>query len=306
MIIPPPLRRNAVIGIVSPASPQRDPARLERGIRYLESLGYRVECGNHAQHSWSGYLAGTDEQRRADVHAMLTNPKVDAIVCARGGYGSARLLDTLDWKLFARHPKILVGFSDITALQLAAWRKVGLVTFSGALPSVDMADEFDPESEEAFWRVLSSRKPFRVRQSLNLRPLQKGKWTGPLLGGNLSILTTLFGTAYCPSLKGAVLAIEDVGEEPYRIDRMLNHLRLATARSPIGGILYGQFSQSNLRPTSNPARPIDDILAEHAATIAGPACTNLMYGHEVKKLTLPIGAPTTVEIGRTVKIRLWG
>jgi muramoyltetrapeptide carboxypeptidase len=306
MIIPPPLRKGAVIGIVSPASPQRDASRLDRGIRYLESLGYRVELAPHARSEWAGYLAGTDDERLSDIHAMVANPSIDAIFCARGGYGSARLLDRLHWKLFARNPKILVGFSDITALQLALWSKVRLVTFSGALPSVDMADEFDAESEASFWRILTSRKPYRLHQSLDLRPLQKGTAHGSLLGGNLSILTTLFGTSYLPSLKGALLAIEDVGEEPYRIDRMLNHVRLATQRSPIAGMLYGQFSQSTLRPTNNPARSIDEIIAEHSATVMGPACANLMYGHEAKKLTLPIGAPATMEVGRIVKIRLWG
>ena len=291
MILPKPLPKKATIGIVAPASPQRDPRRLERGIQYLERLGHTVVLGSHVPSVHGGYLAGTDDQRRSDLEGMFADPRIDAIFCSRGGYGSARLLDALDYRLIRTNPKILGGFSDVTALQMALWKKIGLVTFSGALPSVDMADGFAPESEEWFWRALSSHRPLGpIRQPWPMNTIQRGTAEGHLIGGNLSVLVTLLGTPFQPPARNSILVLEDVGEETYRVDRMLNHLRQSGLLSQVHGLVTGQWSQSG-RPSGNtPPRPIEEVISEIAGSVDGPVLSDLMYGHEALKLQLPLGS----------------
>ena len=287
---PSPLPAKATIGIISPSSPQRDERRLHRGIRYLESLGHTVILGAHALKHDGAYLAGSDEERRADLVAMFSDPRVDAIFCARGGYGSARLIDGFDWSVVRRHPKIFVGFSDTTAFQLALLRHTGLITFSGALPSVDMADGMQPATEEWFWRALSSTRPLgTIKQPWPLQSLQRGRAEGQLVGGNLSVLMSLVGTRHLPSLRDAILVIEDVGEETYRIDRMLTQLAMAGVLGSIAGMITGQWSQGARPRGTTPHRDVHDMLREMASQIQGPILTDLMYGHEALKLTLPIG-----------------
>ncbi|MBL7998975.1 MAG: LD-carboxypeptidase, partial [Candidatus Kapabacteria bacterium] len=153
LIKPAPLRKNAVIGLISPSSPLRDEQKLQRGIRYLESLGYRVECGESV-YAREHYLAGSDEVRAQDIMQMFTDTRIDAIFCTRGGYGSMRYLSHLSYRVIKKHPKIFVGFSDITALNTALHRHAKLLTFSGAMVGVDMGG-FDAASEEFFWRILT-------------------------------------------------------------------------------------------------------------------------------------------------------
>jgi muramoyltetrapeptide carboxypeptidase len=299
IIKPPALPRGATIGIISPSSPQRDEARLERGVRYLESLGYQVKIGRHVYARHGGYLAGTDEQRAEDLHAMFRDPDVSAIFCARGGYGCARILPLVDFGLIRRHPKIFVGFSDVTVLQLALLKRTGLVTFSGAMPSVDMADGFEPIAEEQFWRVLTERRrPGALHQPLALNIIRRGRTEGRLLGGNLSVLVSLLGTGYLPELGGSILALEDVGEATYRIDRMLVQLSMATARRPAAGVIYGSWSQPDSPSGLTPHRDVEEVLQERLDIAAGPILSNLLYGHQAQKFTLPIGVMARLETAR--------
>lgn len=290
MIRPAALPKHATIGIISPSSPQRDATRLDRGVQYLESMGYTVKLGRHVLARHAGYLAGTDEERAADLHDMFTDPQVSAIFCARGGYGCARLLEHIDFALIRRNPKILVGFSDVTVLQLAILKRTGLVTFSGAMPSVDMADGFHPLAEEQFWRVLTSRRPLGVlRQPYPMNVIRKGDAQGPLIGGNLSVLASLLGTRFLPDLTGSILTLEDIGEATYRIDRMLVHLAMSTQRMPPSGVVYGSWSQAESASGSTPHREVGDVLAERIDVASGPIVSGLMYGHQAEKFTLPLG-----------------
>lgn len=294
--LPKKLPNKATIGIVSPASPQRDVSRLERGIAYLEGLGHTVVCAPHALSVHAGYLAGTDEQRLDDLHAMFADKRIDAIFCARGGYGSARIIEKLNYGMIRKNPKIFVGFSDITALQMALLRKAGLVTFSGAMPSVDMADGFHPISEEWFWKVLTSVRALgTLKQPWPVQVLQKGSAEGVLLGGNLSVITSMIGSAYVPSLNGAVMVLEDVGEETYRIDRMLQQLVLSGGWKSLAGVVFGQWTQG-VQPAgrTTPARDVQEVLQEFALRCSGPVLANLMYGHEPLKFTLPFGVTCSV------------
>lgn len=289
-LLPTRLPKKATIGIVSPASPQRDKSLLDKGIRYLEGLGYTVRLGDNALAEYGGYLAGTDQQRASDIEKMFADPSINAIFCARGGFGCARILPLLNYGLIRRNPKIFVGFSDITALQLALWHKCRLVTFSGAMPSVEMANKFDPESEEQFWRLITSARPLgKLKQKNPLQTIQPGQASGLLLGGNLSVLCSLIGTPYMPSLRGSILTLEDVGEETYRIDRLLTQLGMATARSRPSGIAYGYWSQ-DARPHSNTApRDVEELILEKSLLTRGPIVGGLQYGHEAIKHTLPFG-----------------
>jgi muramoyltetrapeptide carboxypeptidase len=299
VIRPAALPRNATIGIISPSSPQRDAARLERSVRYLESLGYLVKLGNHVLATHGGYLAGTDEQRAEDLQAMFRDPHVDAVFCARGGYGCARLLPLLNFSVFRRHPKIFVGFSDVTVLQLALLRRTGLVTFSGAMPSVDMADGFEPRSEEQFWRILTSRRPLgTLSQPTPLDVIRRGDARGRLLGGNLSVLVSLLGTGYLPSFGSSILALEDVGEATYRIDRMLVQLARALRTAPAAGAVYGSWSQPDPSTYSTPHRDVREVLRERIDLASGPILSGLMYGHQAEKFTLPLGIEARLRSSR--------
>ncbi|HYF03010.1 MAG TPA: LD-carboxypeptidase [Patescibacteria group bacterium] len=286
-----PLRKNATIGIISTSSPQRDPTRLERGITYLESLGYRVELSKHALKSTAGYLAGTDEERLEDIHGMFADKRIDAIFCARGGYGSPRMLLKLDYELIRKKPKIFAGFSDVTALQCAIFKHTGLITFSGAMPSVDMADSFHPESEESFWRILTNPEPLgEVKQSEPIEVFKKGHAAGRLFCGNLTMFSMLCGTPFLPDFKNAVLLSEDIGEEPYRIDRILSQFENCGFFKELSGLAFGRFTQENLRPTTVPQRTMEEVLKEFTERAGLPTIANVLYGHQAKKLTLPFGA----------------
>src|SRR5439155_16281465 len=189
LLKPPRLRRGDVIGLVSPAGAPSSAEKIERGGRYLERLGYRVKLGPHvsARH---GYFAGTDAQRLSDLNGMLNDPQVKAIFAVRGGYGSPRLLPFVDYRAARRQPTILVGFSDITALHLALYRRAGLVTFSGPLPGVEFWRRPDPYTEEHFWRLLTSTRPVGLMPGPGNKPyltLIRCRPRCLLLAGTLSL-----------------------------------------------------------------------------------------------------------------------
>jgi muramoyltetrapeptide carboxypeptidase len=197
----PKLRRGDVIAIIAPASAPSASEKIEKGVRYFEQLGYRVKLGTHV-HAQHGHLAGTDEQRLNDLNTMLRDPQVKAIFAVRGGYGTPRLLPFVDYKAIRQQPKIIVGYSDITGLQLAIFRKTGLVTFSGPMSGVEFWKKPDPYTEEHFWRlVTSTKKPGKLPQPAK-EPSKKrisGRAEGPLLGGNLSLIISNLGTPFSPS-----------------------------------------------------------------------------------------------------------
>ena len=288
--IPPRLRQGDCIGIVSPASPIDDASRIEQGVRYLESRGYRTFIGKNCRER-NGYLAGTDEQRAEDFNAMFADRSVKAILCVRGGYGSPRLLQLLDYRLIRKNPKIFVGYSDITALHCALLKRAGLVTFHGPMLGVDFAGTVDPFAEEQFWKILT----FPVRRS-TLVPsggsavsLNGGTRTGRLIGGNLSLLVSLLGTPYVPNLRGAILFLEEIGEEPYRVDRMVTQLRNAGVVRNSAGVILGQFTDCRPKDPSKPSQSVGDIMRDLARGVKAPFVTGLPFGHERKMLTIPVG-----------------
>jgi muramoyltetrapeptide carboxypeptidase len=294
---PPRLRKGDVIGVISPASPPSAQEKIDKGVSYLEHLGYRIRIGRHvmAQH---GYLAGTDELRAEDLNEMFRDPKVKAVFALRGGYGTPRLLHMVDYNAVRRNPKILVGYSDLTALQLALYRKTGLITFSGPMVGVEMWDAIDPFTEEHFWRVITSSRTIGSLKNPEEEPVSLyngGKASGRLIGGNFSLLMSLLATPYLPDLRDAVLFLEDVDEAPHRVDRMFAQLYHARITKNIAGLVLGKFTDCVPSDPSKPHLTIDQVLEDALRRISSPILTNFQYGHIAKKLTVPLGVKAVLD-----------
>jgi muramoyltetrapeptide carboxypeptidase len=299
------LRKGDVIGIVSPASTPATQEKLEKGVLYLENLGYRVKIGRHVMAQY-GYLAGSDEERAADLNDMLRDPVVKAVFAVRGGYGTPRILGLIDYPVVRRNPKIVVGYSDITALQLALLRKTGLVTFSGPMVGVEMWDHIDPYTEENFWRMITAGSRASVLQNPDDEPTtahNKGKVSGILVGGNFSLLASLLATPYLPNLRNTILVLEDVDEAPHRVDRMFAQLRHAGILKNIAGLVLGRFTDCVPTDPSKPHLTIEQVLGEIVSAARCPVLTNLQYGHIAKKLTIPFGVRATLDT-RTRSLRV--
>ncbi|CUT03826.1 S66 peptidase family protein [Candidatus Chrysopegis kryptomonas] len=296
---PQALKKGDVIGIISPASSPDDFSRIEKGISYLESLGYKVKLGKHIYKRF-GYLSATDDERAEDLNKMFADREIRAIFCVRGGYGTPRILDKIDYNIIKRNPKIFVGYSDITALQLAIFKKTGLITFSGPMLAVDMYSDFDPYAEEFFWKILTAKsKKIEIKNpdGVELIVLRHGVATGTLLGGNLSLLASIIGTRFQPNFKDSILVIEDIGEEPYRIDRYLSQLKNAGILNRINGCIIGQFTDCVAKEPEK-SLTLEQIFNDYFGSLKIPVVSNLSYGHIPRKITLPIGANVKIDTKR--------
>ncbi|MGH7598115.1 MAG: S66 peptidase family protein [bacterium] len=298
LLKPPRLRSGDLIGVVAPASPMKHD-RLDNGIRYLENLGYRVKLGKHV-YDETGYLAGRDAARADDINRMFRDPKVKAIFCVRGGYGTPRLLPLLDYRAIKASPKIFVGYSDITSIQLAMLRHAGLITFSGPMVAAEMAKGINPFTEENFWRILTHPKPFGdlVRPAENhYLAIAPGRASGPLLGGCLSLVASLIGSPHFPDVKDSIFFVEEIGEAPYRIDRFLTQLREAGIFKRINGFVLGQMTDC-VPADDEPSQTIDDLMRDFIKPLKIPALAGLDYGHVDVKYTLPFGVRAELRVGR--------
>ncbi len=296
------LRQGDVIGLVAPASRPSTDEKVEKGVQYLERLGYRVKVGRHV-YDLHGYLAGRDEDRAADFNEMIHDKNVKAIFTVRGGYGTPRILGLLDYRALARNPKIIVGYSDITGLQLALLRKIGLVTFSGPMIGVEMWNEIDSFTEESFWRQITSAKKIGRLKNPEHEPvsfLRRGKAHGQLLGGNLSLTVNLMGTPFMPKTLGSILVLEDVDEEPHRIDRMLAQLLNGGILRGLSGLVFGKFIECTASDPDDPNLTLEQVQHDYMEKIKCPVFAGLQYGHIPKKLTIPIGLQAVLETGHGV------
>ena len=291
IVKPKKLSKGDLIGIISPASSPDDLTRIELGVRYFEKLGYKVEVGKNVG-KVHGYLAGTNEERLDDLHYMFKKKEVKAIICVRGGYGSPRLLDKIDYKLIGANPKIFVGYSDITALQMAFLQKTGLVTFAGPMVAVDFYNEVSPFTEEIFWELITSKKSFGkviLPDEEKLFALNKGNIKGRIIGGNLALIASLLGTDYFPSVKDKILFLEDVSEPPYRIDRMLNQLRLAKVLNQASGIILGAFVDCNETDPTKKTLTLGEVIGDYFGGLDVPIVYNYSHGHIKNNITIPFG-----------------
>ncbi len=282
-IMPPRLQQQSTIGIVSPSG-SFSTERLQPALAYLRAKGFQI-CEGQFLYAQNRYLAGTDAERANDLNAMFANPNVQAIFVSRGGYGSARILDHLDWEVIGQNPKPLIGFSDTTALQLGLFAKTGLVSYSGlALCSDITSDGLDAVTEKSVWNTLCDHAFEPIE---GLVPIRAGNLSGPLIGGCLSLFASLVGTSYLPDCTRAIVFLEDVGEAPYRIDRMLNQLRMAGVFDEASGVVFGQFG--GCEPDGPEEGVLGDVFEDFAQGVACPVYTNLPYGHERRRRVMPIG-----------------
>jgi len=295
---PAPLKPGDLVAVVAPAGPVHEEA-LAGGIRVLESQGLRVAIGPNLR-ARRGYLAGPDAGRAEDLNQAFADPDVRGILCARGGYGAGRILDLVDYAAVRQDPKVFVGYSDITALHLALARKTGLVTFHGPMVE-NLGEKLTRFTLESFLRAVTATKPLDVLplpegQALP-RVLAAGRATGPLAGGNLSLIAGLTGTDYELDARGRVLLLEDMGEQPYRVDRMLCQLALAGKLSQAAGVVVGEMVDCEFTPEAAPSPPLllADTLADHLAGLGRPVISGLPCGHGRDKWTIPFGVLATVD-----------
>lgn len=316
IVKPMALQPGGTIALVTPASPSNDNV-VNFVTESLESQGFRVIHAPNilARH---GHVAGTDEERAQAINDAFANPDVDAIFSLSGGYGVTRMLDRIDFDIIRDNPKILTGFSDITALHLAIQRKTGLVTFHTPTHSRTLGRTFEerPMQAEWFWRLIYSESYFdedgnritefdpyptsdSIGEPITLVP---GKVQAPLTGGNLSLIAALSGTPYAMDARGKILFLEDVGEEPYRIDRMLSTLELSGVLDEVAGVILGRFSRSD---PNNPDRTftLEEVFERYFAHRSYPVLSGFAMGHVVDNVSLPYGILTELDTyNRTVRL----
>ncbi len=292
---PSPLQPGDTIAVIAPASVPRDMSRFRAGIGQLRQRGYEVELGRPS-YERRGYLCGPDADRLAEINGFLRRSDIKMLIAARGGYGSLRLLSGLDYDAARAHPKLIVGYSDVTALHLALYRRAGLPGLSGPMIAVEWHDP-DPTSEALFWGLArgATPDPLLGPGGEELEPLRAGTAEGVLLGGNLAMIVRLLGTPYLPSLEGAILFVEDVGEEPYRIDAMLAQMRLAGIFDELGGLVLGSFTEGE-PDEDTPTLTIDQVFEDYLSDAAFPVARGLLYGHFPVKNSIPVGVRARLQV----------
>ena len=324
-IYPPGLQPGDTIGIVSPASPPPDPKNIDRGVAALEQLGFKVKLARNV-HKRCGFLAGTDRQRAGDLMRMFTDPRVNAILCVRGGYGVSRLLPLLDYGDIRAHPKIFVGYSDITSLHCALLTRANLVSFHGPMLNSDFAHKDMPDfTLLSFLRTISLGAPASCRRvsgnesspragSMPARPgithgyrkktvkiLRSGVAHGRLIGGNLTLLCAMLGTPWQPAFRNRILFFEDLGEVPYRFDRMLTQLLNCGLLQQVAGIAIGvnkDCGDPGAARAGEYRQSLEDVFRERLLPLRVPIVMGLPFGHVPHNATLPVGGAAMLDANR--------
>jgi muramoyltetrapeptide carboxypeptidase len=295
MIIPTPLKLGDTIAVLSLASPPNK-EKVERGIRYLINRGYKVVQAPNI-YTKNKYLAFTKEEQVKDLEWAFRNPEIKAIISTRGGYGTHRYLDLIDYQLIKSNPKWLIGYSDITALSLALMEKSNLVSISGPMVAVEMAAEegISNVTENHFWPLVENNligQHLSVNVDGNAKTFQSGSAEGILIGGCLSLFNNLAGTPYFPSLKNSIVVLEDVGENVQHVDRMLSQFKLMgmfDAENGINGLILGHFIDAWEHADLNDFT-LNELLHDIVGDYKIPIITNASYGHQKIKSSLPLGA----------------
>ncbi|MGA1372608.1 MAG: S66 peptidase family protein [Pseudomonadales bacterium] len=301
-LLPAPLRRGDTVALIAPATAAFQQDDLDIARESLEALGLRVRIGAHARDR-HGSLGGLDADRAADLNASFADPEIRGIFPVRGGWGSARLLPLLDYDQIRANPKVLLGYSDITALLNGIHARTGLVTFHGP----NAGGRWDEYSLDIARRVLFDGEALRLTNPRGSRDenvltetefrritITPGRASGRLLGGNLSVLTTLLGSPWMPDFTDAILFLEDVGENWYRIDRMLTALRLAGVLDTLAGFVFGSCAECEPGAGFASLTP-EEIFADHIGSMGIPAWRGAMIGHGQPQWTLPVGTSVTID-----------
>ncbi len=290
---PPALKTGDLVAISSPAGAVWDPMQVDGFVVILKNLGFRVRTGQTLKEKF-GYFAGTDEQRAKELNIFFADPEIKGIFCMKGGWGCARILPLLDYELIRANPKVIIGFSDITSLLLGIQSKTGLVTFHGPVGNSGWNDF----TVDYLKRVLMNKELVKFsgtgREEDKPLVLRTGIANGVLAGGNLSVLVSMMGTAYLPEWENKILFLEDTGEEPYKIDRMLTQLKLCGVMNKISAFVFGKCVKC-LAEEPAKAFTFRQVLEQHMATLNIPAFSGAMIGHIENKLTIPIGIKAQID-----------
>jgi muramoyltetrapeptide carboxypeptidase len=291
MIIPKPVAAGATLGVVAPAGAVK-PDALERGLAQLRAWGFEVRLGEHVL-ARRRYCAGEPEARAADLEDLFRAPEVAAVICARGGYGTAHVLPLLDPAVLAAHPKLVCGYSDVSPLLGFLVERCGLVALHGPMVASDLAKGLTPRAAERLRALLAA--PATLWREPVTEVLAPGVAAGRLVGGCLSSLVALLGTPYAVETTGAVLLLEDVAERPYRIDRMLTQLRLAGKLERVAGVILGSFADCDGREEGDVAVA---VFREFFAAAPYPVVAGFPAGHLSENLPLALGLPVQVDAER--------
>ncbi|WP_346044282.1 LD-carboxypeptidase [Paraclostridium tenue] len=293
LIYPKKLNKGDTIGIIAPSSPYRPLCKeslnyeLDNIKKTIENFGYKVKMGNTCYLSYKGYLAGTDEDRVKDIETMFEDKNIDAILCLKGGYGTPRILDKINYDIIKNNPKIFIGYSDITALHIAFNQICNLVTFHGIMAAtVSNWDEFTYNS---FMDIVNSKESLELKnpEDEELYTLVKGSANGIIIGGNLSLIASTIGTSYEIDVKNKILFIEEIGESIYKIDRMLTQLELSGKFNDCKGIIFGDFEDCNKERVED--YDLYDLLLNKIKKYNKPCVYNLQSGHCKPMISMPLG-----------------
>lgn len=304
LIKPPRLREGDLIGLIAPSGHTNDEA-IQKAVTRIESLGFKVALGEHLREVHGNY-AGTVEQRLADLHGMFANPAIKALWCIRGGSGAISLLKHIDYRLIRANPKILLGYSDITALHLAILRHAGLVTFHGPVAGSTasnyatehmLAVLMDPAPRYTIPMAMENARRAEAEPHYAIRTVHAGTATGRLIGGNLSMVAALAGTPYAADFHNSLLYLEEVNEAPYRIDRWMTQLDLSVGFQHAAGVIIGICD--NCGPGhEDSSLTLDETLAIHLQPLVIPAVTGYSIGHIRNQFTVPVGVRATLDTAR--------
>lgn len=287
---PAALKKGDTIGLVATSSHVGNLEKVKKCQEVLNGLGFNVMVGESCYLQY-GYLSGPDDVRARDVNRMFEDKRIQGIFCIRGGYGASRILDKLDYDMIKKNPKVFAGYSDITAIHIALNQICDMVTFHGPMPSTDMIPEFDSFSREGFFRAVTNKKALGLMENPEdeeIKSLTGGCASGAIVGGNLSLIAASLGTKYEIDTRDKLLFIEDIDEEPYRVDRMLSQLRLAGKLKECRGIILGDFN--NCRPKGyNPSLSLMEVFQDIIVPAGKPALYNFKAGHCKPMITIPFG-----------------
>ena len=290
MIKPKPLQQGDSVAIIAPASPT-DKNLIDKCVDSLNQLGLKVVVGESCL-SEHGFLSGTDDIRANDINCMFADKNIKGIFALRGGYGCARLLDLLDFKLIKKNPKIFIGYSDITALHIAINQKSKLITYHGPMISTELIKGLDEYSANYYKKFIFENDKveelFNPEED-NLEIINNGISSGQLIGGNLSLICSSLGTKYEINTKNKILFLEEVEEVPYKIDRMLTQLKQSGKLKDANGIILGSFTNC-IAPNNKKSLSLQEVFNEIISPLKKPTISNLVCGHCLPTLTLPLGS----------------
>lgn len=303
MIKPKPLQQGDSVAIIAPASPC-DKKLIDKCISSLNELGLNVVIGESCI-SEHGFLSGTDDIRANDINCMFADKNIKGIFALRGGYGCARLLNLLDFKLIKKNPKIFIGYSDITALHIAINQKSKLITYHGPMISTELIKGLDEYSADYYKKFIFGNE--KVEELFNpkgntLEVINNGIASGQLIGGNLSLICSSLGTKYEINTKNKILFLEEVEEVPYKVDRMLTHLKQSGKLKDVNGIILGAFTNC-IAPNNKKSLSLQEVFNEIILPLKKPTISNLVCGHCLPTLTLPLGEKVLLDANnKKVKI----